>query len=163
MDILDGVDEEVESFLSKALDGRPVWPGHPTKCHVDSCDSTTEFASFASFDRHWTSKHLPDIRLFQCPVCSYQGTRKYNTTKHIRDRHSWSELVTIVKVESNTKFCDPCGTLPYKLDLRKRHAQKRRAIVDTRLVESLVRNGQVCRDQTVSFDNDGKLKIYFKH
>ena len=61
VDVLSGVQAEVEEFNVSELKKMPLWPYIPTPCPVDVC--TEIYNSFSSFERHWNNKHSPTRKI----------------------------------------------------------------------------------------------------
>ena len=148
IDLLDGIDEEINSFSQAE---RPFWPDSPTCCPVTNCDQALLYHSFSSFQRHWDNKHLPVVKLFECPSCSFVSAREYNVRRHLRLRHKLKTSQALVSRDRpNKTWIDPKDVMPFRFNHRERMANKRRS-QDTP-AEVLVRGGEVCRDQEATLD-----------
>jgi len=94
---MQGVSADVEAFHQDEEEGGSVrtqkafWPGVPARCPVAACGST-EYKEFNGFLRHWRNKHLQSIKMFSCAGCKYKSARKYNVTKHIREKKHQSNM-----------------------------------------------------------------------
>ena len=149
-EILAGVEAEISEFQSR--ENRPDWPNAPTPCPVASCGDVP-YQSYTSFVRHWQAKHQPSITLYRCPNCNKTFNRRDNARKHQVKAHKMTSDVETFSA-SNSNFIDPLDKLPYRINHRERLATKRRHTEITG--EVLMTEGADCRDEDITFDEDGQ-------
>jgi hypothetical protein len=78
------IDKNVEFFY---------YPG--ICCPVDGCPPALVYTTKASFQRHWTEKHLPEVISYLCPVgfCKVSCRRRYDLKIHLFRIHNTSKDV----------------------------------------------------------------------
>ena len=154
LEILDGIEEEIRSFSEAE---RPLWPDCPTRCPVGQCDQRILFPTVNNFIRHWSKLHMPQIKLYECPCCSFVSAREYNIRRHLGQRHKLitTQAITSRNVE-NTNYINPTDVQPYRYNHRSRMIQKRKEMDTPASV--LVRGGEVCRDQEADLDGSITFK-----
>ena len=144
MDIEINVNEQEVCDFQQAQ--RPFWPNQPTACPVFACGERT-YASFASFSRHWSQKHLPTIQQFACVSCKQLFYRKDNFVRHQRKVHNVPEPSKEGINIPNEEYVNPGGILPYKMDFRPKLQEKRRQMCDSG-VDLVTTGAGVCRDES---------------
>ena len=119
------------------------------------------FVCVLSFWRHWTHKPDQTVKLFPCPCCSKTFGRKDNVMRHCKIIHKVAASVE-VKVVDNKNFVCPGEIHPYRLNMRTLLQEKRKR-TET-LAASLVTERADCRDEVVTFKEDGTTTTKkFKH
>lgn len=64
------------------------------------------YSNFGNFQRHYSTTHMTEKKMFPCPLCHREFTRKDNMQAHVRYTHNWSLLLCHTPLREGALFCD---------------------------------------------------------